>query len=205
MDNIIISCEYGYGGVHEVIQIDRKRLRSRIWGSDSTIHEIRWKRTPVFQKNDKGEITLRDGEGYYYNTYESGNVKDSLRTGVWEVFNNENEKELKTYLEGDLNGSYQKYSANNVLLEEGFLSKGVEVGRWNYYYSNGKKREEVEKTRFGGEVLINSWSPTGQKMVSNGMGIQYFYTDKGVLFSESRFKYKNGMIKRVLKWKSPAY
>jgi antitoxin component YwqK of YwqJK toxin-antitoxin module len=111
--------------------------------------------------------------------------------------------EYKTYEKGILNGFYQRFSPDSLLIKEGNYSNGEKDGLWNLYYRSGILKEQLEYTQFNlVGSMRNSWNPEGQQMIKDGIGIEYFYNVDGELLAGMRIKHGKRRTK-ILKWKPP--
>jgi hypothetical protein len=71
--------------------------------------------------------------------------------GRYTVFISERGRKIaEGWCDGEsFNGTYKEYHTNGHIKIEGYWINGVKVGKWKYYYKNGKLKNEIEYTEIG--------------------------------------------------------
>ncbi len=136
--------------------------------------------------NLDGEQTVFNGQGtvlYYYpdseSIYESGEVEDGRREGIWNTYYPETNAVYQTinYENGELNGKYIIYYESGSVYTAGFMKDGLKDGKWEWYFENGILSSEVnfvDDLKHGEQRI---WSETGELLI-----IEYY--EQGVFQRE---------------------
>lgn len=165
---------------------------------------------------EKGYYRMGRATGNWKNYYESGQLwhetemKDDEYTGDWFAYFEDGKVSEQRYydrenlllinlfddkgnqLVKDGNGHYVLYAEDGkTVLLEGEYEKGLKVGEWKSYYSDGKLNEEAV---FENNIdrMINYWSPAGEQLVKDGNGLYKSYWDENQV-------YETGLIKDGLR------
>ena len=104
----------------------------------------------------RNNISLKDGfyRKYYdfkinindvdFAVEECGTYKNGLKQDEWKYYyTNGNLYFLKNYLDGKLNGKYQEFAQNEVLIKIGYYRNDEKDNNWIEYYSNGKEKQNL--------------------------------------------------------------
>jgi len=146
-----------------------------------------------------------------------GEMNRGKKSGVWKVYFDDGLlAEIWAYRENETlhvqdawdpggtlmvsggNGFYKRFSDQGDLVETGEISNGLRTGIWTRYFTNGHPCEEgiYVDDRY---LVLNSWSPDGDKEVADGNGTHHSYF-KGTLQVSESGTIKNGA--REGTWKS---
>lgn len=130
--------------------------------------------------------------GLWITYYSNGQAKNEInylpnkKTSIKNAW----DKEGNQIVKGG-NGFYKSYSDNDILISQGNIEKGLQVGEWHLFYENGKVKEE---RTYEGEVykMINSWDSKGKQNVIDGQGFyKSYYPDTEKVFETG--KIENGL------------
>jgi antitoxin component YwqK of YwqJK toxin-antitoxin module len=110
-------------------------------GSDDTIKIEEFEQIPWQNGSLMGSYFKKDKAG---NILESGTYNNGKKVAKWEFsFPNTKEKEIRTYLDDNLNGPFQKTSNDHLILE-GTYAMGKKNKTWKYFDDNAQlMREET--------------------------------------------------------------
>lgn len=132
----------------------------------------------IYAAKEDGTLMVENGNGFFDLWGESGNYKDTVKTGLWTHEFNNGTIIKAIYKHGLLDGSYERLNKENQLIFKSKYQNGFPVGDWQSWYSNRRKHSEgIYKN---GEILtLSFWNPEGKKMIENGKGQYYYYDDNG--------------------------
>ncbi len=99
------------------------------------------------------------------------------------------------YVKGSKEGSFTSFYPNGATRAEGNMRNSQEVGKWQWWYANGKPMqvqyypEEVPRIITGPRTyrMESFWDSTGRQMVTSGTGAYYFCYDNGKLEHKGQF------------------
>jgi hypothetical protein len=76
------------------------------------------------------------------------------------------------YINGQRNGAYEEYYANQQLSVRGQFADGNPSGTWQFWYEDGKPHQTLQWTGHARPSLLvmDFWDPAGQQQVTNGEG-----------------------------------
>lgn len=145
-----------------------------------------------------------------------GNFEEGIQTGMWEFWNDQGTKlqdidynsdttfrivnywnEEGKQLIANGNGKLIEYYPNGNKQTIGQLKDGYKVGLWTYFFSNGKKMEEI-KFENNSPLIMYSWAESGSSEVVNGNGSYTSYYQSGSDFEQGQVS--EG--KRIGAWKT---
>ncbi|MEN8250419.1 MAG: toxin-antitoxin system YwqK family antitoxin [Bacteroidota bacterium] len=120
----------------------------------------------------EGDIMVEGGNGEYSssfensnNSYETGNVKDGLKDGIWFIYFPDalTLRAESNYLEGKHNGKNVAYFANGNIESEGHFVNDLKEGEWKWYHENGiiQCTIKYEKDLKQGDQIF--WSEMGRE------------------------------------------
>lgn len=121
--------------------------------------------------NLNGEQTVFNGRGtilYFYpeseSIFETGEVEDGLREGIWNTYYQETNAVYQTvnYEKGELNGNYTVYYESGNVYTAGYMEIGLKVGKWEWFFENGVLSSEanfVNDLKHGEQKI---WSETAE-------------------------------------------
>ena len=133
---------------------------------------------------------IKAGEGTYTsfypdNTsiYETGNIKNGFREGLWKEFFMSTasvSKEL-IYVHGKLNGTQKFFYQTGELYSEGEMVNDKREGEWKWYFENGRISSTVKFVKGKKEGKQVMWSESGEKLKEE-------YYENGILIREKNLK-----------------
>lgn len=147
----------------------------------------------------EGEIKngLPVGEWKYYDTNgkleEYGSYLNGMREGIWTSFAN-GYLIKQEYKNGKKQGFFQEYYASGQIRSEGKYLDEYKSGVWTYYYTNGKRKEQLIWELGKIKSFWNMWDPTGKQWLNDGNGIIKHYDDNGKLIEITDSTVKNGKL-----------
>jgi len=122
--------------------------------------------------NNKGEQTVKGGNGQYENyyeetgnIYEEGLIKDGRREGYWAVYYPESyllQQELH-YKDGKLNGHMKSYYNNGNVQAEGEMINDQKSGEWSWYFESAQLQCVANYVDNEKEGVQTFWSESGIK------------------------------------------
>lgn len=141
---------YTNGKIHQTGKVENS-IREGLWitfyesgnKKEEGLYEEKYM---IFSSWDiEGNANVINGEGTYYNydeqgdIVESGQIKNGLRSGIWEVFYpNTGSIFMELHYEnGKLEGPYLSYYENGLFYVEGNMKADLNDGIWNWYYDTG--------------------------------------------------------------------
>lgn len=164
-------------------------LTNELWNDrkvcGSTDHKV------IYAALENGEIMVENGNGYYNLWGERGFYKDTLRIGTWTKECNGIITKIN-YKKGIRHGSYERLTAENILVYRASYKNGKHHGYWQSWYTNGRKHA---KGKYKNEefLTLSFWTPKGKKTIRRGNGIYFFYDDYGQPNPYSKLiKFKGG-------------
>lgn len=136
--------------------------------------------------NIEGVQTVKEGNGNYVSyyiedgaIYETGEIKDGLRNGLWNTFYQNSGELLQEvlYRNGKLNGLQTYFFEAGGVYLSGNMIEDLKQGEWNWYYENGR----VSSTA----TFVNDVKE----------GKQLMYSEVGDIVKEE--VYKNGKLVNI--------
>ena len=115
---------------------------------------------------------VKNGFGNYNSYYkdgvsvfETGEIKDGLRNGLWKVHyeSNGNTIEELQYVNGMLTGLQKYFFESGQAYSEGEMVNNMRTGEWKWYYENGIVSSTVKFNNDKKEGKQIMWSETGEK------------------------------------------
>jgi antitoxin component YwqK of YwqJK toxin-antitoxin module len=134
----------------------------------------------------KGKQNVNNGFGTYYTfydggelIYESGNVKNGFRDGLWKLYyeTSGNIYLEQRYIEGKLTGLQNSFYESGQIFTSGEMVDGFREGEWIWYHENGiisSKVNFAKDKKIGNQII---WSELGIKSKEE-------YYENGVLTEE---------------------
>ncbi|RIY12197.1 hypothetical protein D0T11_06040 [Hymenobacter rubripertinctus] len=74
------------------------------------------------------------------------------------------------YQDGKSDGLIEQYHFNGRLALRGQLLQGIPSGEWQYWYTNGQRRQTARFSAENTVYLVAYWDSTGTQQVANGTG-----------------------------------
>ena len=116
---------------------------------------------------------------------ELGYLDDGQRQGTWMKWHANEVKESEIHWANDLMlGSFEVWYPNGNMGVQGQTKDGEVDGKWTQFYPNGKL-ERISNNRIGKLVSLEVWLPDGQpcphSQVENGNGRWNTYEENGTL------------------------
>ena len=123
---------------------------------------------------------------------ELGYLEDGQRQGNWMTWHANEVKESEIHWANDLMvGSFEVWHENGRVHAIGQTKDGEVDGEWKNYYSTGQLAE-IARNRVGHLVRIKVWLPDGQacphSQVENGNGAYNLYEEDGTLKERRTFR-----------------
>jgi hypothetical protein len=123
---------------------------------------------------------------------ELGYLEDGQKQGTWMKWHANEVKESEIHWANDLMwGSFEVWYPNGKVGVQGQTKRGEVDGKWTQFYSNGKL-ERISNNRVGKLVSLKVWLPDGQacphSQVENGNGHWNMYEENGTLKKRRIFR-----------------
>jgi hypothetical protein len=136
--------------------------------------------------------------GWVKKEWESGQIKelgyleDGQKQGTWMKWHANEVMESEIHWADDLMvGSFEGWHPNGSIKVQGQTRDGEVDGKWTQFYSNGKL-ERISDNRIGKLVSLKAWLPNSQpcphSQVENGNGILNMYEENGTLKERRIFR-----------------
>lgn len=112
---------------------------------------------------------------------ESGTYKNGLKQDEWKYYyTNGNLHFLKNYLDGKLNGKYQEFSQNEILIKLGQYKNDEKDNNWIEYYNNGK--EKLNLIFNNGEIICcKQFDENGKLLLEYNQEFVNSYHKNGII------------------------
>ena len=123
---------------------------------------------------------------------ELGYLEDGQKQGVWMKWHANEVKESEIHWANDLMvGSFEVWYPNGNIGVQGQTKDGEVDGKWTQFYPSGKL-ERISNNRIGKLVSLKVWLPDGQpcphSQVENGNGTYNLYEENGTLNKRRVFR-----------------
>ena len=123
---------------------------------------------------------------------ELGYLEDGQRQGTWMKWHANEVKESEIHWANDLmDGAFAVWYPNGNVGVQGQTKDGEVDGKWTQFYPNGKL-ERISNNRIGKLVSLEVWLPDGQpcphSQVENGNGGWNTYEENGTLKERRTFR-----------------
>jgi hypothetical protein len=136
--------------------------------------------------------------GWVKEEWESGQIKelgyleDGQKQGTWMKWHANEVKESEIHWANDLmGGSFEVWYPNGNVGVQGQTKDGEVDGKWTQFYPNGKL-ERISYNRIGKLVSLQAWLPDGlpcpHSQVENGNGAYNLYEENGTLKERRTFR-----------------
>ncbi len=181
--------------IHQMINIKRVFIISLFLSYFFMIETINAQKVNALDVNGK-----RDGNWKkYYNNGRlryTGNFKNGKEVGIFMYFKMTNSKHptsLKIFSKDSDVAKIEYYTPKGDIRSRGSVKGKDRIGRWTYFFSNGKLLSEEFYTEGKLDGMLKNYYPNGkiteETGYKNGLknGISKKYSDEGILIEEVTF------------------